>query len=132
MNVTIFYASRSVFQPLLSKWPELKAAYPFADLVYNYGWSNRPFSIMASRIDKLTSLQELGERIGFDYGLSQAEVLKLQVAGEKNGQLTSFNSFKHFLNGYNADKCTSVIVQSPDGSAWYVLVYDKKLLADFL
>lgn len=132
MNITVFYASRAVFQPLLSKWPELKAAYPFADLVYNYGWSNRPFSIMASRIDKLTSLSELGERIGFDFGLSPAEVQKLQVAGEKDGQLTSFNSFKSFVAGYNADKCTSVIVQSPDGAAWYILIYDKKLLADHL
>lgn len=132
MNITVLYSSRAVYKPIFKTWPKFKQAYPFAELVRSYGWSVRPTMVLLSRLDDQTNLDELKRRIMLDFGIDEKEVLKLEVAGEKNQALTTMNTYKSFLEGYNDDRSDSLIVKSPDDSTWYVLVNAPDVLADLI
>jgi hypothetical protein len=131
MNILVLYASKKMFAPSINNWPDMKEAYPFAEFLYNYGWSYRPTMVMASRVDAWTNLEELGKRICFDFSITATELNKLQVAGEKGGQLVAFNTFAEYKAGANAG-VDSLVIQAPDGLSWYVLVFAKKWMTDYV
>lgn len=131
MNISVLYASKQKFLPQLSKWPEMKEVYPFAEFLYDYGWSYRPNIVMVSRVDAWTNLEELGKRICYDFSIDERALDKLQVAAEKNGSLVAFNTYGEYRKGANESSC-SIVVQAPDGYSWYVLVFNKKCLVDYV